>query len=229
VLGAKLVAGKLTVSSRTVQRWISGVNRPEALEPAVKAIMAVAEDSGLLFSSDDGRSPEEICAVLPARVAATHWFVAVMMAGIVQQTGSLSAAARASKIDTETARDWCLVGFKTREFIFASLSNDALDEMKSIDKINAIIAKLCRHKDIRAAHRRIGDGLLKPGDDPSVDRQAIIAGLMRRFEPDKKRSTRLMSPEETLVLPVAVAREWMKVKTEKGNHKLCVGLANWNE
>jgi hypothetical protein len=107
------------------------------------------------------------------------------------------------------------------EFI-TSLSNDALDEMKSIDKINAVIAKLCRHKDIRAAQRRIRDGLLKPGDDPSVDRQAILAALMRRFEPDKKKSTRLMSPEETLVLPVAVAREWMKLKTEKRNHKPCV-------
>jgi hypothetical protein len=108
VLGPKLVAGKLKLSSRAVQRWLSGVNRPQALEPVVKAIMAVAEDSGLLFSSDDGRSPEEICAFLPARVAAAHWFVTVTMAGIVQQTGSLRAAARALKIDTETASDWCL-------------------------------------------------------------------------------------------------------------------------
>jgi hypothetical protein len=152
-------------------------------------IVALAQEAGLGFSTDEHLRAEEICVELPGRVAAVQCFTSVMVAALAGRCGGVRALARAMAgegvTDLEpTMRRWlALAGV----------------DLRPIGDLNRIVARLAKfgRAEIRKMRRR---SLTEPG--PAGDRLAIVAHLSLAHGVEKPV---ILTLEETLALPAVLA------------------------
>jgi hypothetical protein len=188
-VGPAVVARKMGLAARSARAWAAGGRRPEEPGKVARAIVAVAQETGFGLPSDEHLRAEEICGELPGRVAAVQCFVSTMVAMLAERLGGNRALARAlaeeGKADIEaTMRRWLAL---------------AAGELRPITDLNRIVARLAKFS--RAAIRKLRRRITTERG-PAGDRQAVFAHLSLLLGAEKPI---VMTPEETVTLPVALA------------------------
>jgi hypothetical protein len=177
------------LTARAGRSWTTGNRCPENPGEVAGIVAGIAEEAGLLFSTDAHLRADEICAELPMRAALVQLLIATATRQLADHFGGVRALARAMKPAGEgdlepTLRRWIALG---------------VGELRPIADLNRIMARLgkfCRGE-IRKRRRRI---IVERG--PAGDRQLVLALLQLLDGADQ---VQVPSPDETLtILPALV-------------------------
>jgi hypothetical protein len=167
---------------------VAGERRPANPGEVARAIVAVANEAGLILPADDLLRAEEICGELPGRAVAVQAFVVIATRVLVERYGGVRALARAMAGkkggDRESTVRRCLVLGRS--------------ETKSIIELNRIVSRLSKfsRSEIRKSSRRI-----RTESTPAGDRQAVLAHISLLYGAVKPI---VPTMEETLALPVVL-------------------------
>lgn len=160
LVGPATVAKRMSLAPRTGRSWAMGEREPAEPAKVARTIVAIAQELGLGFATDELHRSEEICADLPMRAALVQYLIAAATQWLAKEFGGRRGLARAMQPAGESDHEPTL-----RRWI--ALGSGEVQPIAYLNGIMARLAKFCRGE-IRKKGRRF---TVESG--PAGDRQVV--------------------------------------------------------